>query len=362
MTSFLDVRLADKRFGAFHALKEVSFTVRRGEFVSLLGPSGCGKTSLLRGIAGLMRFDSGTISLDGRDLTKIPAHKRNIGVVFQNYALFPHLNVASNVAFGLRAAGMRKQEALVEVQSALALVRMEDFATRPVNTLSGGQQQRVAVARALATKPQLLLLDEPFSALDRKLRERMQIELRQILRKLDITAVFVTHDQDEAFIMSDRIAVMERGEIRQFADGPTIYSQPESASTLTFVGMSTRLGGTVTTCCSNVAQVETTAGLLRAKPRDHFEPGNPVIVAVRPENFSIGASSDERRNSTRFQITDRAYLGSKIQLFLGVAGEDFALAEINPALGSDLVVGDWIDLNWPVEETLIYHMNRSAEQ
>jgi len=241
----LTVDRASKRFGSATVLSELSLSVARGEFVSLLGPSGCGKTTLLRIIAGLLAPDTGSIAIAGRELTRVAAHKRNIGVVFQNYALFPHLTVAENVAFGLQARRTPKAEVTARVKEALSLVRMEEFSTRGVTSLSGGQQQRTAVARSIVVKPALLLLDEPFSALDRKLRETMQIELRRLLRDLGITSIFVTHDQDEALVMSDRIAVMNEGRIEHLAIAAEIYGRPKSLFVLEFVGQSTRLSGTV---------------------------------------------------------------------------------------------------------------------
>ncbi len=224
-------------------LDGVDLAVGQGEFVSLLGPSGCGKTTLLRIVAGLAPADSGSVTLDGRELSRLPPHKRDVGVVFQSYALFPHLTVAENIAFGLKAKGAPAAEIAPTVARFLDLVHMASFADRSVKALSGGQQQRVAVARALAVRPKLLLLDEPFSALDRKLRETMQIELRRLLRELGTTAIFVTHDQDEALIMSDRIAVMNRGRIEQYDAPDTIYRRPATAFALEFVGLSTRIPG-----------------------------------------------------------------------------------------------------------------------
>ena len=193
--SFLDVSGAEKAFGSATVLGGVNLGVAQGEFVSLLGPSGCGKTTLLRIVAGLLGLDRGTVKLDGQDITTLPPHRRDVGVVFQNYALFPHLTVAENVAFGLKARRRSADDTREAVKKFLELVHLSDFANRSVRALSGGQQQRVAVARALAVRPKLLLLDEPFSALDRKLRETMQIDLRRLLRELGTTSVFVTHDQ-----------------------------------------------------------------------------------------------------------------------------------------------------------------------
>jgi putative spermidine/putrescine transport system ATP-binding protein len=214
----LIVRNVSKRFGTTTVLDRVDLTIRRGELVTLLGPSGCGKTTLLRAIAGLAQPDQGQVELAGRDITLVPPHRRNVGVVFQSYALFPHLTVAGNIAFGLKVRGRARAEIEAAVERALSLVKLEHLAKRRISALSGGQQQRVALARAIAVEPDVLLFDEALSALDRKLREEMQVELRRLLQNVGATAIFVTHDQDEALTMSDRVAVMNKGRIEQLAE------------------------------------------------------------------------------------------------------------------------------------------------
>src|SRR6516162_3442522 len=265
MPDFLTIAGAAKSFAGARVLDGIDLTVKRGEFVSLLGPSGCGKTTLLRIVAGLLHPDAGTVRLDGEDITARPPHRRDVGVVFQNYALFPHLSVAENVAFGLEARRAPRERMRATVERFLDLVHMRDFADRSVRALSGGQQQRVAVARALAVGPKLLLLDEPFSALDRKLRETMQIELKRLLRELGTTSVFVTHDQDEALTMSDRIAVMNRGAIEQLDTPEAIYRRPATAFALEFVGLSSQLAGKVVGTQPGLVTVETAFGPLLAK-------------------------------------------------------------------------------------------------
>jgi putative spermidine/putrescine transport system ATP-binding protein len=226
-----------KRFGASTVLDSIDLAVAPGALVTLLGPSGCGKTTLLRLIAGLATPDQGKVSIAGVDVTRTPPHKRNVGVVFQNYALFPHLSVAGNVGFGLKGRGLPRDAIAAKVARALDLVQMGPFRDRPVTALSGGQQQRVALARALAVEPNVLLFDEALSALDRNLRETMQVELRRLLKNLGVTAVFVTHDQDEALTMSDRIAVMNAGRIEQYADPQFVYARPVTLFTMRFVGI-----------------------------------------------------------------------------------------------------------------------------
>ena len=348
--SFLDVAGAEKAFGAATVLGGVDLKVGAGEFVSLLGPSGCGKTTLLRIIAGLLAADRGSVRLDGEDISARPPHRRDVGVVFQNYALFPHLTVAENVAFGLKARRRPAGEVAPIVQRFLELVHLTDFAGRSVRALSGGQQQRVAVARALAVGPKLLLLDEPFSALDRKLRETMQIELRRLLRELGTTAVFVTHDQDEALTMSDRIAVMNRGAIEQLATPEMVYRSPKTAFVLEFVGLSSRLAGKVVgTLGDGMIAVDTSIG--RISGRGSFVAGSDVLVAVRPERILVGQPGD---NSVRAQLRDAVFQGSKVQLHFAGADGDSLLVETADLPGGLPTPGTAMQLGWSRADTLIY--------
>lgn len=226
------------RYGAFVAVKDISFRAAKGEFISLLGPSGCGKTTLLRSIAGYVLPSEGKILLDGRDVTNLPARDRRIGMVFQNYALFPHMTVAANVGFALRVTKWPKQQAVERVREMLDIVQLQSMADRYPGQLSGGQQQRVALARALAFDPRLLLLDEPLGALDLRLREAMQTEIMRLQRRTGVTAIFVTHDQGEALSMSDRVAVMNRGNIEQLAAPRELYNAPRTEFVADFVGRS----------------------------------------------------------------------------------------------------------------------------
>ena len=347
--SFLDVSGAEKAFGSAKVLGGVNLGVAQGEFVSLLGPSGCGKTTLLRIVAGLLGVDRGTVKLDGQDITALPPHKRDVGVVFQNYALFPHLTVAENVAFGLKARRRTAADTREAVKKFLELVHLSDFADRSVRALSGGQQQRVAVARALAVRPKLLLLDEPFSALDRKLRETMQIDLRRLLRELGTTSVFVTHDQDEALTMSDRIAVMNKGAIEQLDTPQAIYRRPTTAFALEFVGLSSRLTGTVLGSQGDLVAVDTAFGRLLAP--GSFVPGAKVLLAVRPERIKVEAIGDY---ALKARLRDAVFQGSKVQLHFEAPEGDQLLVESADLPGGVPLPGSEMKLGWAVSDTLIY--------
>jgi putative spermidine/putrescine transport system ATP-binding protein len=351
--SYLAISNLRKGFGDAPVLDDLSLVAAKGEFVSLLGPSGCGKTTLLRLVAGLLRPDQGSIAVGQNDVTSLPAHRRNISVVFQSYALFPHLSVADNVAFGLRAKGMAKAAIEREVREALALVRMEPFAQRRITSLSGGQQQRIAVARAIAVKPTLLLLDEPFSALDRKLRGTMQIELRNLLRALNITSVFVTHDQDEALVMSDRVAVMQHGRIEQISDPKSLYERPASLYVMDFVGQSSQLSGDVVDGQAGTVTVATKWGLVRAA--GNFIKGSRVIVALRPEAFHLD-SPGPQENQLTLEVADRIFVGGKTVLHFAVGTEmaDRVLAEGSQSRLAAISPGTKVTVHFRVSDTKVF--------
>lgn len=378
-SQYLNVQSLVKAYRGQRVIDQLDFSVAGGELVSLLGPSGCGKTTLLRIIAGLVKSDQGDIVLDGSSLRALPAHQRHISVVFQNYALFPHLSVRDNVAFGLRARRIAVAQIDSTVSEMLELVRMQDFADRPITALSGGQQQRVAVARALAVKPRLLLLDEPFSALDRQLRETMQVELKTLLRERDMTAVFVTHDQDEALAVSDRIAVMNAGIIEQFDVPNTLYTRPASAFVMDFVGLSTRLSGTVSSLSADHVVIKTAWGELRAPRTDKvsdsnvslvsgsssntgctisrlqpFTIGAAVTLGVRPECISVANGTHcDANNRVSAQVADIMCLGSRSLMHCVAPQGDRMISETR-STESSVARGQAIDLCWSVADTLIY--------
>ncbi len=352
--AYLSVTAATKSYGAMRALDGVGLEVMKGEFVSLLGPSGCGKTTLLRSLAGLVTLDGGRIVLGERDITRLATYKRDIGFVFQNYALFPHMTVADNIAFGLR---VRKQSAVDvkrAVDEALALVRLPHMAERKPSALSGGQQQRIALARALVTKPRLLLLDEPFGALDRQLREQMQLELRELTRRLDITAIFVTHDQGEALIMSDRVAVMNAGQIEQFATPADVYEHPATKFVLDFVGLSNYLAGKLVGHDEQHTIVAIGGGHFRAVRTREIAAAD-VGYAVRPGKIALLAPDAQApHNCLHGSVIDAAYLGdlTHYQVDVGL-GRPFLAHVVNRSGSYAPKVGAPVTLQWRPEDAVV---------
>ncbi|UCF90780.1 MAG: ABC transporter ATP-binding protein [Desulfobacterales bacterium] len=303
----LTVRGIDKRFGLFRALADVTLQVHEGEFFTLLGPSGCGKTTLLRIIAGLELPDAGQVVLGGQDITSLPANKRQVNTVFQSYALFPHLNIFENVAFGLRSRKFTQEEIQSRVNRRLEMLGLEEMDRRYPHQLSGGQKQRVALARALVNEPDVLLLDEPMSALDARLRAQVQEELRRLQRKLGQTFILVTHDQAEALVVSDRIAVMNQGRIIQFGTPKDVYERPENQFVAEFLGAANLLHG------RGVDKgIETAIGFFHLGQTPPWDQGT---VAIRPERIRI-ASQSPARNGVRARVRETIYRGPNLDLWL----------------------------------------------
>ena len=305
-----DVR---KRFGAVDAVAGVSLAVSAGEFVTILGPSGSGKTTLLKLIAGFELADAGRILIDDADVTDLDPAKRNIGMVFQNYALFPHMTVERNVGYPLAMRGLPKAEIAARVAEALAMVALNDFAGRLPKQLSGGQQQRVALARAIVFRPRLLLLDEPFGALDRKLREQMQLEVRRLQRQLGLTTIFITHDQEEALVMSDRIAVMDKGRIQQVGVPHDIYESPANPFIADFIGESNILAGVVEAGGHNVRLRLDNGSVLEVSGRDDLAAtaGQRARIMIRPERFvDLGVSTGQTAaNRLEGEVVETVFIG-----------------------------------------------------
>lgn len=313
-TPRLEVDRVQKSFGGIEALRDVSITVDAGEFVTLLGPSGCGKTTLMRTITGYLRPDGGRIRMDGRDITDLPTHQRNMGMVFQSFALFPHLTVAGNLAFPLSLRAVPRSEQHERIAQALRMVRLEPLATAYPRQLSGGQQQRVGLARALIYQPSVLLLDEPLSNLDLRMREELRSEISEITRKLGITSVYVTHDQEEAFALSDRVAVMNQGQIVQMGAPRDIYEHPRTRFVAAFIGMSNFLPVRVV---DGVAHIEGVAGTIDAH---HLQDPPPsCTIFIRPLDIKLVAGEDPGPNRIACRVADAVFMGERIDYVLELA-------------------------------------------
>ena len=354
-----------KRYGQATAVDRVSLTIQPGEFISLLGPSGCGKTTTLRMIAGFEQPDAGDIRISGRSVLNMPPYRRDVNTVFQAYALFPHMSVAENVAYGLQQRRTPKPQLRDQVVEALDLVQMRRFADRKPTQLSGGQQQRVALARALVNRPAVLLLDEPLGALDRQLREEMQLELKLLQSRVGITFVFVTHDQGEALSMSDRIAIMRDGRIEQLADADTIYARPASAYVAAFVGQQNFFRGTVT---EGGAAVDSPHALVRGI-RGELSEGQQGQAAVRPEFVEIAADVADGRspadsidpvNSVRGTVIGVAHLGETMQYLVGLGDDQSVIVRRPTPDAPDLAVGEPVVCSWNARSVLLFPSDDAA--
>jgi spermidine/putrescine transport system ATP-binding protein len=314
----VDVRLVQvtKAYGDVLAVDHIDLEVHRGEFFSLLGPSGCGKTTTLRMIGGFEQPTSGLIELQGQDVTWLPPYQRNVNTVFQNYALFPHLTIYENVAFGLRRKGVKGDAVKSRVADMLKLVQLEGYERRKPTQISGGQAQRVALARALINQPAVLLLDEPLGALDLKLRKQMQVELKRIQQEVEITFIYVTHDQEEAMTMSDRIAVMNKGHYEQLGDPETLYERPTTRFVAGFLGISNLLAGRTDGGADDYALVRLSDDTVVRVPRKAVKTTGPVHIGVRPEKIRLHDLADvvaERSNRLAGTVRDASYMGVSTQ-------------------------------------------------
>jgi spermidine/putrescine ABC transporter ATP-binding subunit len=340
MTTVLALKGVAKHYGEVAALRGVDLAVRSGELLTLLGPSGSGKTTLLKVIAGFEIADAGHVALGGRDITTLPPNKRDIGMVFQNYALFPHMTVAENIGFPLSIRKVATADATRQVDEALALVGLAGYGRRLPKQLSGGQQQRVALARAVVFKPGLLLLDEPFGALDRKLREQMQLEVRRLQQRLGITTIFVTHDQEEALVLSDRIAVMSDGIIEQLGDPRAIYASPVNRFVADFIGESNLLHARID---GNVRSATLDNGVAVPLPREAAS-GAEIGLLVRPEAIELAPEAD----AAGFPgvIDEVVYLGSTLKYFVRLDNGLKLLARRNFTGGAVPGRGDRVRAAW----------------
>ena len=345
------VELVDvtKRFADVVAVDDMSIQVQPGEFLSLLGPSGCGKTTTLRMLAGFEEPTAGQIFISGKAVQGTPPHKRDVNTVFQHFALFPHMTVAENVAYGLRQKKVERSEVGKKVGEALEMVKMAPLAKRKPRQLSGGQQQRVALARALVNRPSLLLLDEPLGALDRKLREEMQIELKLLQNQVGITFIFVTHDQGEALSMSDRIAVMLDGHVEQLADPDTIYDNPASAFVAGFIGQQNFFGGTAK---QDGSVVEGDGWTIRSSNRSpDAVDGRPALAAIRPEAVQLQEEQPKDTvNAVRGTLAGISHLGDAIQFVVITAGQKEILCRMPRPRAPKLEVGGDVWCTWDADQ------------
>ncbi|MCU1497227.1 MAG: spermidine/putrescine transporter ATP-binding protein [Acidimicrobiales bacterium] len=342
----IEIDHVSKAFGSFIAVQDANFAIAEGEFFSMLGPSGCGKTTTLRMIAGFETPTTGAIRLEGRDVSRVPPNKRNVNTVFQQYALFPHMNVWDNVAYGPRARKVPKAEVAARVDELLSVVRLSDFAKRRPSQLSGGQQQRVALARALVNYPKALLLDEPLGALDLKLRQSMQLELKRIQREVGITFIFVTHDQEEALTMSDRIAVMNGGLVEQIGTPREIYGSPSSVFVAGFIGQANLWPATVVAVDGAGTTVEVAGRRLVTANPQALAAGHQGTFMVRPERMHVDIDAHPDRWSVGATVTELVFQGPVVRYELRLDDGSTAVAHV-PARRDGLPLpGDRVQASW----------------
>jgi spermidine/putrescine transport system ATP-binding protein len=352
----LEVEHVSKHFGGVAAVDEVSLTVQRGEFYSLLGPSGCGKTTTLRLIAGFELPDHGRILLAGSDITHVPPNRRRVNTVFQHYALFPHMTVEENVAYGLKFSQLSRPDIEKRLQQGLETVRLESLKTRYPRELSGGQQQRVALARALVNEPQVLLLDEPLAALDLKLRKAMQQELKKLQERVGITFVYVTHDQEEALTLSDRIAVMNEGHLLQEGTPEEIYERPRTRFVADFIGQTNFFKGVVEETGDATVVREESGLVLHCAPAEFARPGMNVSVSVRPERIAPRNGTSPDINVLTGRLVRQTYLGDLVQYHLSMPGSREIVVQRqndrdDPA--AQWRMGETVDVTWDQNSALV---------
>ena len=359
-----EIRLTSltKQFREVRAVDTVSLTIAEGEFFSLLGPSGCGKTTTLRMIGGFELPTSGTVELRGVDVTREPPDRRPVNMVFQSYALFPHLDVAGNIAFGLKRKRVPQPEIVRRTAEVLELVHLQGYEKRSPHQLSGGQQQRIALARALVNRPNVLLLDEPLGALDLKLRKRLQLELKRIQTEVGITFVYVTHDQEEALTMSDRIAVMHRGRVEQVGTPEELYERPRTRFVADFIGTTNLLSGSVEAVDAGTALVRLGSGDACLVGAAGLGVGHPVELSIRPESVDLQPSNGSTARGTMASLVEQvAYLGSNIQYHVRTAG-GVAITAVAPKAGSRYPVGSAVDVTWSPEDALVLAGDEASKE
>ncbi len=359
--NLIEIRGVSKHFPDHPVLHNINLEIRNGEFLTLLGPSGCGKTTLLRLISGFEEPSSGSIYLDGKDIAGTPPHQRHVNTVFQSYALFPHMDVFDNVAFGLRCKGIAKEEIEQRVHEVLRMVKLDTFLRRKPHQLSGGQQQRVAIARAVINKPLVLLLDEPLSSLDYRLRKTMQIELKQLQKQLGITFVFVTHDQEEALSMSDRVVVMHDGEIQQIGTPREVYEEPDNLQVAKFIGEVNIFDTKVLAADDKHLQVEIEGKQFTLKNRRKYSTEQTLYTLVRPEDLQVWSTSEVDDTETMFSavVEEVIYKGCTVDLMLRLmSGKRLAATQFfnEDDEKLDFLLGEAVWVHWiPGWEVILPH-------
>jgi len=354
----VSLRGVTKRYGETVAVEDVSFEVGKGELFFLLGPSGCGKTTILRLVAGFMQPDAGVICFDGRPIVSVPAHRRNTGMVFQSYALWPHMNVAENVAYGLRERRIERQEREERVRAVLRTVHMAQYRDRMPNQLSGGQQQRVALARALVIEPDVVLLDEPLSNLDARLRLDMRREIRRIHAETGITMLYVTHDQKEALSMAQRLAVMSMGRVEQLGDPRSVYRRPVNRFVAEFMGEANMIAGSLLGTGAGFGTLRTPLGDLRAAlGAGRLSAADQAVCMVRPECLQLGNGHE---NAFRARVDSSVYLGEIEQFVLSAGGMELRAIQSNPGSGP-APVGRETQVHFSAEDAVLLPAERPPE-
>jgi spermidine/putrescine ABC transporter ATP-binding subunit len=346
-----------KQYGAEKAVDDVSLRVKSGEFVTLLGSSGSGKTTTLMMIAGFVTPNAGAISIDGKDISRLPPERRGLGVVFQSYALFPHYSVFENIAFPLRLRRMPEDEIKRRVHDVLELVQLGEFGERRIAQLSGGQQQRVALARAIVFSPPVLLMDEPLGALDRKLRDQLQTEIKRIQRDLGVTVIYVTHDQEEALAMSDRIAIMSKGRIEQLGSPDLVYQEPSSPFVASFLGESNFIDVRSVGVNGRLAQVVCAKGgqqPLAGRMAQPVSAGSELLAMVRPEAIGIARAADPADNQVQGTVELREFLGSSVRLAVRCSFGELTVRLPRLDTDASLAVGAPVNLRWRAEDMILF--------
>ena len=352
--AYISIQAVSKHFGPVKAVDDISIDIRSGEFFSLLGASGCGKTTLLRMIAGFESPTHGEIFIEGVPMSQVPPYRRPTNMVFQNYAIFPHLTVSKNLAYGLRYEKIDKAEMNTRVGEALEMVKLGGFGARRSHELSGGQRQRVALARALIKRPKVLLLDEPLGALDKKLRADMQIELRALQESVGITFIFVTHDQEEAMTLSDRIAVMSHGQVLQIASPKELYNRPVNVEVADFIGQMNFIDASVSRMSGERAELDT-AGLGRISAptgqASFFQEGDAIVVAIRPEKLTLSGGRNDGKEGVQGVMRAATYLGDRSHYYVDLPGREEPLviagSDSGPADHDPLERGSPVRVSWP---------------